>query len=150
MQKVISAFFSFLQEKQFVLRFVFVFFIVFWHLISSIEILIVWVQTLTMAQTCHITCTFNIWEKLNFTQTVTHDILAFTWLIGFIFFFQQRSCKAFWIILNKRTKPPKMMYERIMCKIHFNGFAHKIGDILNDEHIDNLCDTFVSSHFYSF
>ena len=31
-------------------------------------------------KTCHYTCSFYIYNKLDFTQNVTYDLLAFTWL----------------------------------------------------------------------
>ena len=81
MQEGRKCIFVILQEKQFCAQISFVFYC-FWHLISSIIMQILWAETYTIAQ--NVPFYFNIQyvcEKLNFTQNVTYDLLAFTWRI---------------------------------------------------------------------
>ena len=76
--KVVSAFLSFCGKSNFVFRFP-LYFIIFWHLVLSIKK----VNTLSWYLYHDSKCVilhvlFYIYNKLDFTQNVTYDLLAFT------------------------------------------------------------------------
>ena len=64
-KKVVSAFSSFCRKSNFVLRFP-LYFIVFWHLISSINVQILWVRACTIAQNVSLYLNFQYLWKTQF------------------------------------------------------------------------------------